>query len=201
MSIDADALALLKESQANKRSVFFSSNAVDVTFLSSILDVRSDHVLIKNAVHHDLIRQVRTAQSFFLQVEMTRFVADRIETDGNHIVFPLGSLKVIPETRVSSRYPFRSEERVICRLKNPYDDETFIEKPVMDMSATGLSIRTSHSSKLFRKGTFFDDLRILIDAQPYAACKGTVVYIRKLMDSSKKLDVQVGFQLETDTTV
>ena len=131
-----------------------------------------------------------------IQVQMIRFQADRIDTDGQLIVFPLKAMSVIEETRQSERFPFTAEERVVCELLNPFDGETRIFKNVMDMSATGLSMRTRFESKLFAPGTSIPEIKVLIDGKPYSAVSGTIVYNRKLMTHKGRIRLQVGIKFD-----
>ena len=195
MSIDKQHLKLLSDAAENRRSVFFSSEGVDIVFQTHIIEVASNHVVLANKVTPEYIRKVREGKRFFLHCQMVRFVTEQIDTDGVHILFPLMSLKVIEETRQSQRFPFDPEERVICEFFNPYDSETRLEKTVMDMSATGISLQTHHS-QLFQPGTKFPEMRVLIDGEPYTKAAGTVIYLRRLMDQHGKLRVQVGFKFD-----
>jgi hypothetical protein len=131
-----------------------------------------------------------------IQVQMIRFQADRIDSDGQHIVFPLKAMSVIEETRQSERFPFTAEERVICELLNPFDGETRIFKNVMDMSATGLSMRTRFESRLFSPGTVIPEIKVLIDGKLYTSVSGTIVYNRKLLTHKGRLRLQVGVKFD-----
>ena len=125
-----------------------------------------------------------------------RLIATTISGDGQDIIFPLKKDSVIEETRQSERFSFTAEEKVICEILNPYDGSTKLSKSVMDMSATGLSLRTTFESKLFRPGTQLEDIKVLIGGEPYTQTSGTVVYTRKLLDLKNHLRLQVGIQFE-----
>ncbi len=196
MPLDSENLRLLRECADNRRSVFFSGSGVDVVFQTHIVGIENEQVKLHNAVPPSYISRLWHSQQFYLQAKMTRFSGARITTDGEHIIFPVESLQIIEETRESQRFPFEPEERVVCELLNPFDRETWISKAVMDMSASGLSIATRHASQLFRRGTHFDHMKVVIDGEPYAVTSGTVMYVRKLLDNQGKLQAQVGFKLD-----
>ncbi len=199
MAIDQTHLKLLHDSSTQRRSVYFSAADLDVVFQTRVLSVAPNHVVLANHVTLEYIRAVAAAKNFFLQCQMVRFAADQISTDGVNILFPLTSLTAIEETRQSQRFPFEPEEHVICEFTNPFDGVTKLTKGVMDMSASGLSLRT-HASKLFKPGLLIPEIKVTIDGAPYTKTAGSVVYRRKLMDMKGKLRMQVGLKFEPTET-
>jgi len=196
MALDRKTRAVLDNAQAEKTPVYLSGSALDMTFESRIIRCEDTLVLLENGILSPYIRAFLASSSFSLQCSMIRFISERIESDGVHVVFPISAKTLIDETRQSERFPFAAEERVVCDLLNPFDGETRLKKAVMDMSAEGLSLRTNYDSKLFDPGTVFTDMRVLIDGKPYTQTAGRVVYKRKLLDLKGKLKLQIGFQLE-----
>lgn len=196
MGIDAKSREILTDSLAAKTSVFFSGDGLPITFQTFILAVESDHLVLENRVKPRYIRAVIGSQRYSLQARMVRFQSDRIVSDGEHIIFPLKEDAVIEETRQAERFSFAADERVISEILNPFDGETRLSKSVMDMSATGLSLRTTFDSKLFQPDTFLPSIRVLIDGEPYMQGPGRVVYSRKLLDLGGQLRTQVGIKFE-----
>ena len=174
--------------------VFFSTDKIDITFQTNILKIADDNIVLENTVPPKHITNVAHSENFYIQTLMVQYHSNRIKTDGQNIIFPLKNMEVMRETRESKRVDFTKEENVTCELLNPFDKETIHTKNVMDMSATGLSIVTQFQSKLFEPGTFFPELRILIDEQPYSKTSGTVVYTKKIIDDLGKLKTQVGIK-------
>lgn len=197
MSIDATSREILTESLAAKTSVFFSGDGLDITFQTHILAVDEHHLIVENRIKPRFIRQVMGSSRFSLQVRMVRFQADRIGSDGEHLVFPLKEDTVIEETRQAERYSFAADERVVSEILNPFDGETRLSKTVMDMSATGLSLRTTFDSKLFKPDTLLPSIRVLIDGEQYVQGPGRVVYSRKLIDLAGQQRTQVGIKFES----
>jgi len=196
MAINEKALEVLNSTMRNRSPVFFSGGSTDITFETRIKKIDSERVFLENTVKPEFITGVAKSQRFMIQVQMVRFQADRIDSDGQHIVFPLKAMSVIEETRQSERFPFSAEERVICELLNPFDNETRIFKNVMDMSAMGLSLRTRFESRLFSPGTSIPEIKVLIDGKPYASASGTIVYNRKLMTLRGRIRLQVGIKFD-----
>lgn len=196
MTITEQSLEILRECQEAGSSVMFSGDGVDIVFQTQILSIGKDYVSILNKVPPEYIRSMIKSRQFSLQSKMMRFQSQTISTDGVNILFPLDRLKEIEETRQAERFPFEADERVICELINPYDKETVLSKAVLDMSATGLSIRSPKASSLFRPGTLFNDVKVIIDGEPYTKTAASVVYTRKLMDLNGILRVQVGLKFE-----
>lgn len=194
MAINDTAVELLNTTIRSKKPVYFSASGVDITFETRIKKIDQTKVYLENTVRPEFITKVAKSEKFTIQVQMLRFQAENIDTDGQHIVFPLKDMTMIEETRQSERFPFTAEERVVCEILNPFDNETRILKSVMDMSATGLSIRTRFDSSLFAPGVELSDVRVLIDNKLYTAASGAVVYKRKLMTIKGKLRLQIGIK-------
>lgn len=196
MKIDAHSHEVLTQSFRQKTPVFFSGDALGISFQTFIHAVEDNCLRLENRVHPRYIRRLVESQRFTLQASMIRFGSDRIDSDGEHIVFPLKEDSAIEETRQSERFSFTADERVVSEILNPYDGETKISKSVMDMSATGLSLRTTFESRLFDPETLLPSIRVLIDGEPYTHAAGRVVYRRKIIDLSGQLRTQVGIKFE-----
>lgn len=127
---------------------------------------------------------------------MLRFSANRLKTDGIHLIFTVRADTVADETRQAERFPFTADEMVICELLNPVDGETHLSKTVLDMSALGISIQTTGEGKLFTAGRRLPTIKIMIDGKLYNQTSGEVVYRRKLMDPKGHLRMQVGIRFD-----
>ncbi len=196
MGINPSSLETLQQCMSERTPVTFASENVDIVFQTYILEVTNDHVSLQNRVPPEYIGKTTESKNFSLQANMLRFSSSKIESDGENILFPFGELSEIEETRQTERFPFTMDEHVICEIKNPYDQETILSKHVLDMSSSGLSIRSPKPSKLFLAGTKFDKIKVLIDGELYSQTPATVVYSRKLLDLSGKVRVQVGLKFE-----
>lgn len=179
-----------------KSPILFSGNALQISFQTFLLDVQNDHVLIENRVKPAWIKQMLACTQWTLQANMIRFMTDEIRSNGQHFVFPLKENAMIEETRQSERFSFSTDECVVCEILNPFDMETRVTKTVMDMSATGVSLRTSFASNLFQPGVFLPEIRVLINGASYTQTSARVVYNRRLADLSGKLRYQVGIKFE-----
>lgn len=196
MPIDAKNQQNLVAAAQARHSVFLSSDALGITFQTHILEVEGDRLVIENRIKPRFISRFTRGKQFALQVGMVRYGSDGISSDGEHIVFPLKAGSVIEETRQAERFTFAADERVVAEILNPFDGETKLSKSVMDMSATGLSLRTTFDSRLFRPDVTLPSIRVLIDGEPYMQGSGRVVYTRKLMDLNSQLRNQVGIKFE-----
>ena len=196
MAEKSKAFEILSEVLAQKAPVLFSGDGLNITFQTHILAVAKDHVVLENRVKPRFINQVSKSKQFGLQARMVRFGSNSISSDGEHIIFPLKENSIIEETRQAERFSFTADERVISEILNPFDGETRLSKSVMDMSATGLSLRTTFESNLFKQGTFLPSIRVLIDGEPYVQGPGRVVYNRKLIDLTGQMRLQVGVKFE-----
>ena len=111
--------------------------------------------------------------------------------------FPLSELEKKQDNRGAKRFFFTGEEDVFLEVINPYDKETLLKKPVIDISTTGVSIKSPVRSDLYAPGTQFDDMKILVNGEIYNTSNGHVVYSRKFLDLQGKYYYQIGFQFET----
>ncbi|MFY7929561.1 MAG: PilZ domain-containing protein [Oligoflexus sp.] len=197
MSIDEGTLELIQECVVRKSLVFFSASDVNVVFQTRILSIRNRSIVLSNTVPPEYIAKVARSQQFFLKVQSVRFVSDRIVSDGVHIVFPLEGLRLIEDNRSAKRFMFDTDERVFLEVVNPIDQETVLRKAVLDMSTTGLSIRTPTQSSLYTPGQLFKGMKIIMDGKVYNEVDGHVVYQQTFLSQKGKSYCQVGFRFDT----
>lgn len=197
MSIDARSRAVIMEAFTQRQPVLLSGSALDVTFQTYIVSVETSHLLLENRIKPKWISAFIASQGFSLQAGMVRFAATEVASDGERLVFPLKEDSVIEETRQAERFSFAADEKVVSEILNPFDGETRLTKSVIDMSATGLSLRTAYQSDLFEPGTVLPEVRVLIGGELYKQAQGRVVYRRKLMDLQGQMRMQVGIKFES----
>ena len=197
MSPEENGRTILKEAMRDKAPAFLSGNELDITFQTQLIHLEDHQVVIENRVPPEHICQLLKSRNFSLQVNTFRFEGQVLKSDGKNMIFPIKDEAFVSETRRSTRFSFKVNEQVICEILNPYDGETLLSKRVMDLSATGLSLRTALESQLFRPGTHLPQLKVLIDGEPYRQNPARVVYNRKLIDLGGKLRLQVGIKFET----
>ena len=110
------------------------------------------------------------------------------------MAFEIEDNSAVEETRQSERFMFSPEEKVIAEVINPFDNETTLQRSVMDMSATGLSLRINHQTKPFSPGVLLPNIRVTIDGKLWTTASAEVVYNRKFLDLEGSLRVQVGLK-------
>lgn len=194
MPVEAKNLESIQVLVRSRTPAYFSGDGVDATFETRIIGCTDTYLSLLNRVPPTFISPVTKSHKFFLQCQMYKFEAGEIDTDGVNIHFPIKGLSSLEGTRLAERFPFAKEEKVVCQFTNPFDQETIITKRVIDMSATGLSIRTPSDGKLFQAGLHIPELKVLIDGRPYARSSARVVYSRRLLDFSGSMRLQVGLQ-------
>lgn len=188
------AMQLIEECQKNRMPVFIAGENLDIGFQTYIEFVKDQDVYLENRVPFDHIQRFLASKYYTLQVQMARFQAYEVHSDGVRMVFPIRKNSLIEDTRQAERFTFSSDEKVICEILNPYDGKTRLSKTVMDMSAQGIALRTNFQTKLFTAGTYLPELKIIIDGEPYLQTSGQIVYTRQLLDLSGKLRLQVGIK-------
>lgn len=196
--INDSIFQLIRECAGKKTPIFFSVEGLDVVFQTQILVIRDDSIVLANSVPPLYITKVVNSPKFFVQIQMIRFVSEEINSDGVNIVFPLKSLKPIEDNRTSKRFPFDADEKVIVEVTNPFDCETILRKSVIDISSTGLSIRSPVNSELYQPGTKFRNMKVIIKGKVYNESDGTVIYRRKFLDQEGQSYYQVGFKFDAE---
>ncbi|WP_141735315.1 PilZ domain-containing protein [Oligoflexus tunisiensis] len=196
MSIDEASLELIQECVQRKSPVFFSASEVNIVFQTYIMVIKNRSIVLANTVPPEHITGVAQSQQYFLKIHSVRFVSDRITTDGVHILFPLEGLRLIEDSRSAKRFMFDASERVVMEVVNPIDQETVLRKAILDMSTTGLSIRTPMQSKLYTPGQRFEKMKIIMDGKVYNEVDGHVVYQQTFLNQKGKSYCQVGFKFD-----
>ena len=189
---------LLLDCQQRKIPVFVGSNGIDIAFQTLIKSVADTELLLENNVRPEFIRRFSSGSKFFLQCKMVRLQSSATKPAGSLMAFLMEENAVIEETRQSERFMFAPEERVAAEILNPWDHTTLMKRSVMDMSATGLSLRMNVASKAFLPGTQIPEIKVAISGKTYARAAAEVVYNRKFMDLSGRLRVQVGVKFTGD---
>ena len=108
------------------------------------------------------------------------------------MAFEIQENSLTEETRQSERFMFTPDENVVAEVVNPFDKKTVLRRQLMDMSATGLSLRINRATKPFIPGSILSDIKVAIDGKHWTTMTGEVVYNRKFMDLKGHLKVQVG---------
>jgi hypothetical protein len=189
--------SLISTSVEAGQSAIVSGNGVDVSFGTRVIAVEGDRLTLVNTVPFAMISKFVKSSRFSIQVDLLRIHADQVESDGKNLVFKAAAVDSISETRSDERFSFSRDEHVTCEFLNPEDNETVLVKPVLDMSASGFSLRTSPGSQLFTPGRKLAGIRILIGDRPYSTRDAETVYQRKYMDENGTLHQQVGLKFTT----
>ena len=196
MRLDESTIDLIRQCYNKKHFIFFSADSLKVVFQTQILVVRENSLILANTIPPEYIADVMKADTFVLQIQMIQFIAKSISSDGANIVFPLEELKNVEDSRGAKRFLFDNDEEVVVEVLNPMDDETLIKKNVIDISSTGISIRSKIDSKLYTPGILFKNMKVIIDGKIYNKCNGRVVYKRLFLDKLGQSYYQVGLRFE-----
>ncbi|MBP9706656.1 MAG: PilZ domain-containing protein [Oligoflexales bacterium] len=178
--------------------VFLNCEGIDITFESCIRMYDGNSIILENSVHPDYIRKFTQAKRFSVQINMLRFESDEIHSNGKEIIFPLKYDDSFENSRSAERYSFSKEEQVYCKLRNPFDQVTFIKKKIVDLSNTGLCLKSQSSTSLFQPGVQFSYLTVDIDGATFLQTSGTVIYVRKMMNKHGKLEEQIGIKFDKE---
>jgi hypothetical protein len=179
--------------QTGKHAVISASN-LEISFATQVLGVSGERLTLSNTVPFDMISSFVKSKDFTILIDLLRIHADRVESDGKNMVLRATVIESIGETRGDERFTFAREENVLCELLNPADGETTLVKQVLDMSASGFSLKTHASSRLFAPGKTFEGIRVTIGSKLYATRDAVAVYQRKFLDTDGKIYQQAGFK-------
>lgn len=196
MITNQTTLDSLQEAVKKKTKLFLSAEGVDVVFQTYIVAIEDQQLVLANKVPPEHISQVVDAVRYSLQLQMIRLETHEISSDGVHILFPLSKLNEIADNRGAKRF-FFDHESVVIEFLNPYDEETVIRKPAIEMSTTGISVKSKVKSKLYTPGTKFSGIKILVDGEIYSQADGEVVYNRKFLDLEGRYFYQIGFRFDS----
>ncbi len=191
---------LIRDAAQPNRPAIVSGDGLSISFGSRILRTEGNLLYVANTVPFSLISTFSKSQNFVIQVDLLRILSDRLESDGKNFIFHATKVDSISDTRSDERFNFSSEENVRCEFTNPEDEETILVKQVLDMSASGFSLRTWAKSTLFMSGRQIHNVRILIGDKLYSESGAETVYQRRFMDENGKTHLQVGFKFLTAKT-
>lgn len=171
-----------------------SSSSLNISFATRVLEVTGDRLVVANTVPFTMISSFTKSSEFTLLVDLLRIQTDRVESDGKNMVFMARQIESISETRGDERFTFSSQEHVRCEMLNPADEETMLVKQVLDMSASGFSLKTHANSALFSPGRHFRAIKVMIGSKLYTTRDAIAVYQRKFIDEDGKMYQQAGFK-------
>ena len=191
-----DMTAVLQEIASSSTPVFLSAESTDIVFQTTIKDSENGKLTLENNVPIDKITEFLDAKRFFIQAQLIRLETEEIQSDGVNIVFPLSSLSMKEDNRGAKRVFFDQKDDVYLEVVNPYDGETVIKRPIIDISNTGISIKSPTASKLYNPGTKFLGMKVLVIGEIYNEVSGQVIYHRKFLDLKGKYYYQIGFQFD-----
>ncbi len=197
MALSKEVQDILTTALKKKSSAYFSADSVNIAFQTKLLSLSKDKLIIENTVIPKYISPVSHAEAYFFQVDMVRLRADKIDSDGQNIIFPISENSLIEEGRRAERSAFTVEDKAVCDILNPFDEETWITRSLLDLSSTGMSLRTTFASKLFESGNYLPQITIRLNNEVFKKAAGTVIYHRKLMNFKGHIDIQVGIKFES----
>ncbi len=194
MKQNMDTQSILKECKASRTPVFISSSGLDIAFQTVIQSVDGSSVILENMVRPQYISRFAKGDKFFLQCKMLRFQSTDVMPRGSLMAFAVQENSLMEETRQSERFMFTTDEKVLAEIINPFDNKTILRRHVMDMSATGLSLRINEGTRPFAAGMKLPQVRVAIDGKHWTTAQAEVVYNRKFLDLQGHLRIQVGLK-------
>lgn len=201
MKMSNDVESVLKECKQSKTPVFISSSGLDVSFQTMIQELRDNIIVLENKVRPEFIARFAAGNNFFLQCKMLRLQSTKVLPHGTFMAFEVQDNSVLEDTRQSERFMFTPDEKVVAEIMNPFDERTILKRAVMDMSATGLSLRVNNPTRPFSPGVSLPSVRITIDGKTWTTAQAEVVYNRKFLDLEGSLRVQVGLKFLTSQNI
>jgi hypothetical protein len=192
-----DLQSILEECRKQRTPVFIASQSLDIAFQTVIRHVDGNTIILENMVRPEYIQKFSAGNLFFLQCKMLRLQSTKVGPRGTNMAFEIQENSTTEETRQAERFLFTPDEKVMAEILNPFDNITKLHRHVMDMSATGLSIRINAPTKPFAAGAKLPLVKVHIDGKLWTTASAEVVYNRKFMDLQGHLRVQVGLKFLT----
>lgn len=177
-----------------KKTCFLNAERYDLVFETLILAQKDNHLLVKNTIPSQHISRVIKSPTFYLQCDDQLLRSSQLKSDGVNIVFPIDEFSHIEETRGEVRHVFGSQDNVSASFTNPFDNETKITKKIIDLSTSGVSLRTDIRSQLFVPGVTLPDIITQINDRYSQPVAGQIVYVRNYISLQGHLQHQVGIR-------
>ena len=194
MNKNLDVNGILEHCLKSRTPVFISSAGLDIAFQTVIKEIDGPMVVLENMVRPEYISRFVNCDKYYLQCKMLRFQSTSVSPRGSFMAFEIQQNSLVEETRQSERLNFSKDEKVLAEILNPFDLKTTLRRHVMDMSATGLSLRINSPSKPFSAGVILPQIQVNIAGKNWARTPAEVVYNRKFIDLQGHLRVQVGLK-------
>ena len=186
----------LENVRDHKDVCFLSALGYELTFETIVLALDKDGVVLRNTIPFSHVKIMAEKHSFVLQCQKMRIVSSRIQNDGVNIVLPFDSVNVLEENRDEERFSFRENDDVYVKFVNPFDDETILTRPILDLSSSGLSFRVINKSLLFKAQNRIEKLMVFRDGVCTRTAAGKIVYARNYIDLIGRQYCQVGVHFD-----
>jgi len=194
MELDDQTKKIIRSQISNRSLVYFSSQAVPVTFETRILKLTGSNLTLVNSVSPEHICEISKANDYLLQIESLKFHCSQINSDGKNFIFPIKKATLVENNRLEERTRYSDPEKCFCEFINPFDGQTVLKKPIIDLSGAGVSIASHMDSQLFSRGMKLASLKVFLNSELKGTYHGQVVYKRLLMSLKGKTSIQVGIK-------
>ena len=192
----AELVDRLKDLAFKGEHGYLSPSDYELTFETVMVEVSSDKIILKNTIPFQHIAQVTQSKDFTLQFGKDRFKAKNLTSDGIHLVMEMEPLDAEETMRHEPREVPSDDAKMVVKILNPFDGETELLKPVLDLSASGMSLRTRNESRLFSEGVHLPLLEITLNGKSHRKEKGTIVYVRPYLNIAHEKYCQVGIRFD-----
>ena len=186
-----DVVGLARE---REEPVVLSPQGLDVTFFCVVLDVSSDHVILRNPIPPEMAAKLESVRGYGLFCRMYLLRAARIEPYGTQIRFPLPDFAELNQARQLERVHFAAKENAVVEIQHPFDSSTVLRRRVFDLSSGGMSFRARTRTPFVQSGRILPSCQIFLQGLPYEKRRGRVVYVKQIIDVNAHSYYQVGVQ-------
>ena len=98
------------------------------------------------------------------------------------------------QNRIEERTYFSTKDNVYATILHPFDSGTIIKRKVLDLSESGMSIRSRFRTKLMEPGRIFQEIKIYKNDNILIQKKAKVIYLKQIVDLQGMAQFQVGMQ-------
>jgi hypothetical protein len=165
-------------------SPLFPTSEKAVSFICVLEEVTEDAVYFKNPFPLNLVGKIAQCSGFTIFSRMYLIRADKIESQGTLIKFPLPDFALHNQMRTEQRTPFSPKLKNHILIKHPFDQGTTLKRRLLDLSNGGLSFCAPQESAFIQVGRVLPTVKVIVSEKVVLETKAQIVYAKKIIDTT-----------------
>ena len=194
MTANNDVIDYIKKSQENQETFVLSPKDQKISFFFEVLKISNDEMVIKNPIPPIHAPYVMSSSSYTVFFKNFWINIDKIIPSGTNILIKIPLEIHRMQNRIEERTYFSTKDNVYATILHPFDSGTIIKRKVLDLSESGMSIRSRFRTKLMEPGRIFQEIKIYKNDNILIQKKAKVIYLKQIVDLQGMAQFQVGMQ-------